>query len=101
MASRRRWSIRTPGGVLLCGTPRLALRANGHAGVRVAVAGSPDVVRLAREHDNANVLILPARFVSADEGVAILRIWLDTELKVAVTSAGSRKLTRSLHEPRP
>ena len=49
------------------------------AGVRAAVAWSPEVARLAREHNDANVLILPARFLSAEEGVEILRTWLTTD----------------------
>jgi ribose 5-phosphate isomerase B len=46
--------------------------------VRAAVAWSPEIAQLAREHNDANILILPARFVSEDEGVEILRTWLDT-----------------------
>ena len=66
-------------GVLLCGTGLgMAYAANRHAGVRAAVAWSPEIARLAREHNDANVLILPARFLSEDEGVAILKTWLET-----------------------
>ena len=50
-----------------------------HPGVRAAVAWSPEIARLAREHNDANVLVLPARFVSVDQRVEILRTWLDTE----------------------
>jgi ribose 5-phosphate isomerase B len=50
-------------------------------GVRAAVAWSPEVARLAREHNDANILILPARFVSEDEGVEILKTWLDTQFE--------------------
>ncbi len=67
-------------GVLLCGTGLgMSYAANRHPGVRAAVAWSPEIARLAREHNDANVLILPARFVSEAEGVEILRTWLDTE----------------------
>ena len=66
-------------GVLLCGSGLgMSYAANRHPGVRAAVAWSPDVARLAREHNDANVLILPARFVSEDEGIAILKAWLGT-----------------------
>jgi ribose 5-phosphate isomerase B len=66
-------------GVLLCGTGLgMSYAANRHPGVRAAVAWSPEVARLAREHNDANVLILPARFVSDGEAVEILRTWLDT-----------------------
>jgi ribose 5-phosphate isomerase B len=69
-------------GVLLCGTGLgMSYAANRHTGVRAAVAWSPEVARLAREHNDANVLILPARFVSEDEGVQILKTWLDTQFE--------------------
>ncbi len=66
-------------GVLLCGTGLgMSYAANRHPGVRAAVAWSPELARLARQHNDANILILPARFVSEEEGVEILRTWLDT-----------------------
>jgi ribose 5-phosphate isomerase B len=66
-------------GVLLCGTGLgMSYAANRHRGVRAAVAWSPEVARLAREHNDANVLVLPARFLNEDDGVAILRTWLET-----------------------
>src|SRR3954468_6595380 len=67
-------------GILLCGTGLgMAYAANRHHGVRAAVAWSPEIARLAREHNDANVLVLPSRFVSEDEGVEILKTWLTTE----------------------
>ena len=66
-------------GILLCGTGLgMSYAANRHPGVRAAVAWTPEVARLAREHNDANVLVLPARFVSEDEGLEILRTWLTT-----------------------
>jgi ribose 5-phosphate isomerase B len=67
-------------GVLLCGTGLgMAYTANRHPGVRAAVAWTPEIARLAREHNDANVLVLPARFVSEAEGVEILKTWLTTD----------------------
>jgi ribose 5-phosphate isomerase B len=67
-------------GVLLCGTGLgMSYAANRHAGVRAALAWSPEIARLAREHNDANVLVLPARFLSEAEGVEILKTWLETE----------------------
>jgi ribose 5-phosphate isomerase B len=66
-------------GVLLCGTGNgMAYAANRHHGVRAALAWSPDIARLAREHNDANVLVLPARFLSDEDGVATLKSFLDT-----------------------
>ena len=66
-------------GILLCGTGLgMAFAANRHHGVRAAVAWNPEIARLAREHNDANILVLPARCV--DDGTAreILRTWLAT-----------------------
>jgi ribose 5-phosphate isomerase B len=64
-------------GVLLCGTGLgMSYAANRHRGVRAAVAWTPEIARLSRAHGDANVLVLPARFVSDADGVAILRAWL-------------------------
>ncbi|MHB1223922.1 MAG: RpiB/LacA/LacB family sugar-phosphate isomerase [Gemmatimonadaceae bacterium] len=66
-------------GILLCGTGLgMSYAANRHHGVRAAVAWTPEIARLARQHNDANVLVLPARFVSDAEGREILRAWLDT-----------------------
>jgi ribose 5-phosphate isomerase B len=66
-------------GVLLCGTGLgMSYAANRHHGVRAAVAWTPEIARLARAHNDANVLVLPARFVSEREGVEILKAWLET-----------------------
>jgi ribose 5-phosphate isomerase B len=65
--------------VLLCGTGLgMAYAANRHPGVRAAVAWSPEIARLARAHNDANILVLPARFVTEAEGLDILRTWLGT-----------------------
>lgn len=66
-------------GVLMCGTGLgMSYAANRHPHVRAAVAWSPEVAKLAREHNDANVLVLPARFVSDTVALQILKTWLDT-----------------------
>ena len=66
-------------GVLLCGTGLgMSYTANRYPHVRAAVAWTPEIAALAREHNDANVLVLPARFVGEQEGLAILKAWLDT-----------------------
>ncbi len=66
-------------GVLLCGTGLgMSYAANRYPRVRAAVAWNPEVAKLAREHNDANVLVLPARFLSEEQGIAILKMWLDT-----------------------
>lgn len=66
-------------GILTCGTGLgMSYTANRFPGVRAAVAWKPEIAELARHHNDANVLVLPARFVSEDEGVEILKRWLET-----------------------
>ena len=69
-------------GVLLCGTGLgMSYTANRYPGVRAAVAWTPEIAALARKHNDANVLVLPARFVSDEDAVAILKAWLDTDFE--------------------
>jgi ribose 5-phosphate isomerase B len=66
-------------GVLMCGTGLgMSYVANRHPHVRAAVAWTPEIATLARKHNDANVLVLPARFISEEDGIAILKAWLDT-----------------------
>jgi ribose 5-phosphate isomerase B len=82
-------------GVLLCGSGLgMSYAANRHPGVRAAVAWSPEIARLAREHNDANILILPARFVSEDEGIDILKTWLDTQFAGGRHSRRVEKIDR-------
>ncbi len=69
-------------GVLLCGTGLgMSYAANRHHGVRAAVVWNEEVARLSREHNDANVLVLPSRCLSNDEARTILRIWLNTKFE--------------------
>ena len=69
-------------GVLTCGTGLgMSYTANRFPKVRAAVAWSPEVAEMSRKHNDANVLVLPARFVSEDEGLAILHKWLETNFE--------------------
>jgi ribose 5-phosphate isomerase B len=69
-------------GVLTCGTGLgMSYTANRYPKVRAAVAWSPEVAEMSRKHNDANVLVLPARFVSEAEGLAILHRWLDTSFE--------------------
>ena len=83
-------------GVLLCGTGLgMSYTANRYPHVRAAVAWAPEIAALAREHNDANVLVLPARFVGEEQGVAILKAWLDTPF------AGGRHVRRVEKIERP
>ncbi len=65
-------------GVLVCGTGLgMCYTANRFAGVRAALAWTPEVAELSRRHNDANILVLPARFIDEERGVEILRRWLE------------------------
>jgi len=73
---------KAPLGVLTCGTGLgMAYAANRYPHVRAAVAWSPEVAELAKSHNDANVLVLPSRFVSEEEGMEILHKWLTTKFQ--------------------
>ncbi|MBK8498995.1 MAG: ribose 5-phosphate isomerase B [Flavobacteriales bacterium] len=64
-------------GVLVCGSGNgVNITANKHQGIRAALAWTPAVAALAREHNNANVVSLPARFISSQDGLDIVDAFL-------------------------
>lgn len=66
-----------PLGILICGSGNgVNIVANKHPGVRSALAWNEEVAALAREHNDANVLALPARFVDAGQAWAIVQAFL-------------------------
>ena len=73
---------RTELGVVICGSGNgVNITANKHGGVRSALAWNEEVARLAREHNDANVLAIPARFVGIDEVWGILQAFLSARFE--------------------
>lgn len=69
-------------GVLLCGSGvGMDIVANRYKGVRAALAWNREIAELSRRHNDSNVLVVPARFISEEEGVAMLKSWLNTEFE--------------------
>jgi ribose 5-phosphate isomerase B len=69
-------------GVLICGSANgVAMAANKHQGIRAAICWNTEIASLARQHNNANVLCLPARFISVEEAFQITKTFLDTEFE--------------------
>ncbi len=67
-------------GIAICGTGNgMAITLNHHKGVRAGLAWNNAVGALVKEHNNANVLVLPARFISYRMAVSIVRTWLTTK----------------------
>lgn len=66
-------------GILICGTGNgVAITANKHQGIRAGLCWNASVAQLVRQHNNANILCLPARFVSQEEALAMVKAFLDT-----------------------
>jgi len=87
-------------GVLLCGTGLgMSFTANRYPHVRAAVAWNPEIAKLAREHNNANVLVLPARFVSDTEAAVILTTWLETPFEGGRHARRVDKIEPADHHP--
>lgn len=64
-------------GILLCGTGiGVSIRANRHLGIRAALCTSPEMARLARQHNHANVLCLGARILTIEQAVSITETFL-------------------------
>jgi ribose 5-phosphate isomerase B len=69
-------------GLLVCGSGTgMAIAANKVKGVRAAVAWNEDIARLAREHNDANVLSLPARFMTDNEAARVVRAWFNANFE--------------------
>ena len=69
-------------GIALCGTGNgMAITLNKHQGIRAGLAWSSEVGRLVKAHNNANVLVLPARFIPYRIASNIVRTWLDTSFE--------------------
>lgn len=66
-------------GILICGTGNgVAITANKHANVRAALAWNVEIAKLARQHNNANVLVMPARFIDAETAFDIVNAFFNT-----------------------
>ncbi|MDE5663333.1 MAG: ribose 5-phosphate isomerase B [Muribaculaceae bacterium] len=69
-------------GIAMCGTGNgIQMTLNKHQGIRAALCWRPELAALAKEHNNANILVLPARFVSYDEAVAIVDAYLNAQFE--------------------
>ena len=66
-------------GVALCGTGNgMAMTLNKHEGIRAGIAWNSEIARLIKAHNDANVLVMPARFISYQMATRILATWLST-----------------------
>ncbi|MCQ2148855.1 MAG: RpiB/LacA/LacB family sugar-phosphate isomerase [Bacteroidales bacterium] len=66
-------------GIAMCGTGNgMAMTLNHHKGIRAGLAWNAAIGKLVKEHNDANILVMPARFISYRMAVSIVRAWLDS-----------------------
>lgn len=66
-------------GIAMCGTGNgISMTLNKHQGIRAALCWDEELARLAREHNDANILVLPARFISVEKALKIVDVFLNT-----------------------
>lgn len=69
-------------GILLCGSANgVAITANKHQKIRAAICWTQELAQLARNHNNANVLCLPARFISIELAIKIVNQFLHADFE--------------------
>jgi ribose 5-phosphate isomerase B len=76
-------------GILVCGSANgVAITANKHQDIRAAICWNEELAELARKHNNANIVCIPARFISIEEAKKIVAVFLNTDFE------GGRHATR-------
>ncbi len=66
----------------MCGSGNgVAITANKHPNVRAALCWNEEIAKLARLHNNANVLVLPARFITKDHAIKIIDVFFNTDFE--------------------
>jgi ribose 5-phosphate isomerase B len=76
-------------GILVCGSGNgVAIAANKHQGIRAAICWDLELAKLARLHNNANIVCIPERFITLESAKAIVEIFLTTDFE------GGRHATR-------
>src|SRR5574344_2581563 len=69
-----------PRAIIMCGTGNgVQMTANKYLNVRCALCWQPELASLAREHNNANIIALPARFITQEEALKKVKVFLETE----------------------
>lgn len=69
-------------GVLICGTGNgMAMSANKHAGIRAGLCWSKEIAALVRQHNNANILVMPARFIPFETASEIVKTFFSTDFE--------------------
>jgi ribose 5-phosphate isomerase B len=66
-------------GIVICGSGNgIAITANKHQGIRCALCWTPEIAELARQHNDANIISIPARFVSLEQALEMVDVFVKT-----------------------
>lgn len=77
-------------GILLCGSANgVAITANKHQNIRAGLCWNSEVAKLTRQHNNANIICIPARFVALETAIDMIKIFMQTSFE------GGRHKTRT------
>ena len=69
-------------GIAICGSGEgISMTLNKHQGIRAALCWIPEVAALSRQHNNANVLAMPGRFVSNEQAIEMVKTFLNTDFE--------------------
>ncbi len=69
-------------GILICGSGNgVAMTANKHQGIRAAICWNEELAERARSHNDANILCIPARYISPEEAKKIVEVFFSTEFE--------------------
>lgn len=69
-------------GILICGSANgVCMTANKHVGIRAALCWQTDVAKLTRQHNNANIICIPARFVAFEYARQMVEIFMETQFE--------------------
>ena len=69
-------------GILICGTGvGMSIAANRSRGIRAGLVNSLEVARLIRQHNDANVLVIPGRFMEIEEAINCVKVFIETQFE--------------------
>jgi ribose 5-phosphate isomerase B len=69
-------------GIIVCGSGNgVSIVANKYSGIRAALCWAPDLARMARLHNNANILALPGRYISEEDAIECVNLFLNTDFE--------------------
>ncbi len=84
-------------GIVMCGSGNgVSMTANKNPGIRAGLSWKPELARLARAHNDANILALPARFIDEDDALEAVRVFLETPFEGGRHQKRVEKIKRGL-----